>query len=171
MKRRATESKEDPVRKWCDQLATHLHSRPNATARREVEDGLRSKWEGVQVWAGRVLANWGDRGSIDLLRDWLEGLLKKEAAWTVRGEAVRALCQCYKPADVPWMLDLYFGADDPLLRHEFGPFILVLPEDDVRKRIQREAQSASAVRRDAAKIASRILQYRQSRQIVKRTAR
>jgi len=110
------------------------------------------------VWAGRVLASWGDRRSIDLLHEWLEGLLEKEAAWSVRGEAVRALCQCYKPADVPWMLDLYFGANDPLLRHEFGPFIFVIPENDVRKRIRREAQSASAVRRDAARIASRILQ-------------
>ena len=171
MKRQTTGEDTDQIKAWCNQLATHLHSRPNARSRRDVEDGLRSKWEGVQVWAGRVLASWGDRQSIDLLRDWLEGLLKKEAAWTVRGEAVRALCQSYKPADVPWMLDLYFEANDPLLRHEFSPFIFTLPEGDVKKRIRREAQSGSAVRRDAAKIASRMLQYRQSRQIVKRTAR
>jgi len=171
MKRRTPEAENDPIKAWCDRLATHFHSRPNATSRREVEEGLRSKWEGVQVWAGRVLASWGDRRSIDLLHEWLEGLLEKEAAWSVRGEAVRALCQCYKSADVPWMLDLYFGANDPLLRHEFGPFIFVIPENDVRKRIRREAQSASAVRRDAARIASRILQYRAARQPPKRTVR
>jgi hypothetical protein len=138
---------DDPIKQWCERLATHLHSRPNATSRRQVEDGLRSKWEGVQVWAGWVLASWGDRQSIDLLRGWLEHMLTKEAEWTVRCEAVRALCQCYRPADVPWMLDLYFGSTDPLLRHEFGPFIFTLPEDAIRRRIRTESQSASETRR------------------------
>jgi hypothetical protein len=164
VKRPIRRNPNEPIKEWCDRLASHLHSRPNAPARQEVEDGLRSKWEGVQVWAGRVLASWGDRRSIDLLREWLDGLLTKEAAWSVRGEAVRALCQCYRPADVPWMLDLYFGAEDPLLRHEFSPFIFALPEDKVRQRIVREAQSASESRREAAKVATRFLQHRGTRQ-------
>ena len=58
------------------------------------------------------------------------------------------------------MLDLYFDATDPLLRHEFGPFIFALPENDIRKRIRVESHSESELRRDAAKIATRILQHR-----------
>ena len=129
------------INRECARLESLLHSRPNETARKEVEDALRSKWEGVQVWAGRVLAAWGGRRSIDALRGWLEVSLSKEAGWAIRGEAVRSLCQCYEPRDVPWLLDLYFSAADRLLRHEFSPVILALPEDVVRERIALEARS------------------------------
>jgi hypothetical protein len=123
-----------------------------------VEDALGSKWEGVQVWAGRVLASWGDRQSIDLLRDWLHRALGKEAGWTLRGEAVRSLCQCYQREDIPWLLDLYFEAEDPLQRHEFSPFIIALPEADVRHRIQTEMKGESKPRKAAAQAATRMLQ-------------
>lgn len=141
----------------CARLEGLAHSRPDEERRREVEDALHSKWEGVQVWAGRVLAAWGGRRSIEALRGWLESARPKEAGWAVRGEAIRALCQCYEPEDVSWLLDLYFETSDRLLRHEFLPVITALPEAAVRKRINLEAKSPSPSRREAATIAARRL--------------
>jgi len=145
------------INRECARLESLLHSRPNETARKEVEVALRSKWEGVQVWAGRVLAAWGGRRSVDALRGWLEVSLSKEAGWAIRGEAIRSLCQCYEPRDVPWLLDMYFSAADRLLRHEFSPVILALPEDVVRERIALEAGSQIETRREAATVATRML--------------
>ena len=143
----------------CSRLESLLYTRPNEATREEVERALGSKWEGVQVWAGRVLATWGGRRSIEALRRWLEASMSKEAGWAVRGEAIRSLCQCYQERDIVWLLDMYFAAMDRLLRHEFLPLIEALPEKAVRHRIALERRSSTKSRVDAAEAALRRLEY------------
>lgn len=63
------------------------------------------------------------------------------------------MCQCYRPQDVDWLLDLYFGARDRLLRHEFLPVVTALPVMKVRARIALESKHPDALRREAAKVA------------------
>ena len=153
MKRQETD-----LKAICARLESLSHSQPSEVHRREAEDALHSKWEGVQVWAGRCLAAWGGKRSVAALRAWLESTLTKEAGWAVRGEAIRALCQSYQAEDVDWLLDLYFETSDRLLRHEFLPVITALPDAKVRKRIAQEAKHADAARREAATIANRRLE-------------
>lgn len=147
------------INEACGRLESLLYTRPTEVTRQEVERALNSKWEGVQVWAGRVLASWGGRRSVDALRTWLEASMCKEAGWAVRGEAIRSLCQCYQSRDVEWLLDMYFDATDRLLRHEFLPLIEALPEDAVRHRIAQERQSEVQSRVAAADIALRRLAH------------
>lgn len=147
------------LKNWCIRLESFTHGLPTSTRRKEVDEALRSKWEGVQVWAARVLASWGDRQSIDELRRWLESSLTKEAGWAVRGEAVNALCKCYKAEDIPWLLDMYFKTEDRLLRHELLPFVTALPHEVVRRRIKKELKSESELRQDSATIAKRRLEF------------
>ena len=144
---------------WCLRLEALTHGQSTSKRRKEVHEALQSKWEGVQVWAGRVLASWGDRDSIDRLRDWLESSLAKETGWAIRGEAVKALCECYKPEDIPWLLDLYFKTEDRLRRYELLPLVTALPQDMVRRRIKTELKSELEARRDAATIAARRLEF------------
>jgi len=147
------------INEACGRLESLLYTRPTEAARQEVERALNSKWEGVQVWAGRVLASWGGRRSVDALRGWLEGSMRKEAGWAVRGEAIRSLGQCHQPRDVEWLLDMYFDATDRLLRHEFLPLIEALPEDAVRQRIAQERRSGVQSRLEAADVALRRLEH------------
>lgn len=148
----------------CGRLESLLYTRPTESARQEVERALNSKWEGVQVWAGRVLASWGGRRSVGALRRWLEASMLKEAGWAVRGEAIRSLCHCYQPRDIEWILDIYFDATDRLLRHEFLPLIEALPEDAVRQRIAQERRSGVKSRLDSADVALRRLEHLNERQ-------
>jgi hypothetical protein len=145
------------LRAICARLESLMHVQPTGEDRVEVAEALHSKWEGVQVWAGRCLSAWGDDRSAQALRGWLESTLTKEAGWAVRGEAIRALCRCYRPQDVGWLLDLYFGATDHLLRHEFLAAITELPLAKVRRRIARESRHPDPERREAADIAGRRL--------------
>jgi hypothetical protein len=143
----------------CARLEALLYSRPTETTREEVEQALMSKWEGEQVWAGRVLAAWGGRRSIEALRRWLEGAMAKEAGWAVRGEAIRALCQCYQPRDASWMLDMYFDAPSALVRHELLPVVDALPEEVVHQRIEMERRAGVPSRVEAAVRALRRLEH------------
>jgi hypothetical protein len=143
----------------CARLKSLLHSKPNDLLREEVEHAVHSKWEGIQVCAGRVLANWGDRRSIESLREWLRSTLHKKSGWAVRGQAIRLLCQCYQSDDIHWLLDLYFEEENRLLRHEFLPLVIALPESAVRKRIILESRSEIDRRREAAEIAATRLDW------------
>ncbi len=137
----------------CDRLKSLVSVKPNDQVREEVNRELHSKWEGVQVCAGRVLATWGDRQSIGALRDWLQSSLKKKSGWAVRGQAIQFLCQCYQSDDVNWLLDLYFEQENRLIRHELLPLIVALPEPAVRRRILAESHSNIDSKIEAAEIA------------------
>ena len=133
-----------------------------APSRQEVLEALGSKWEGVQVHAGRALAAWGGRESIDRLREWLDRSLDKAAGRSVRGEAVRCLRRACDSSDAPWLLDYFFSAASPAERHEFFPFFDLTPLNVLRERIAVESQSSQQSRRDAARVATRRLREREA---------
>jgi hypothetical protein len=138
--------------KRLDRLA---RTRERPDTRREVEDALHSKWEGVRASAAKVLGVWGGRRSVDALRVALESSMEKCAGWALRGVLVRALCDCADPVeDASWMLDCYFGASPHGLKRasqpEFWPFVRLVPKHVLQKRIEIETRSASRIRKHAA---------------------
>ena len=141
----------------CSRLERLAVKRPTQQARRDVEAALTHKWEGVQVHAGRVLASWGGRRSIDALRQWLVSSMGKEGDSALRAEAVKALCRCFEPRDATWMLDLYFEARGIFIRHQLLPFVTAVPRDQAERRIAIERDSTSETRRAAATVAGRRL--------------
>ncbi len=144
----------------CAHLDSLARSRPNRNARAEVEAALHSKWEGLQVHAGRALAAWGDRESVDALRNWLCTSLGKPAGWSVTGEAVACLQRCCIADDASWILYIYFHASDRLARHSVLPLLDVVPVPVLEARIRIESEASDAARSEAASIAARRLSHR-----------
>ena len=116
----------------------------------EVTAALESKFEGIQVVAARVLATWGGRAAVETLRPWLVKLCDRPDSFHARGAAAKVLAQCVEAQDTEWVLDLYFGLPDALLKHDLLPLIEVLPPDRVRPRVLTEARSPEAINRQAA---------------------
>ena len=145
----------------CEKLEALARSRPNVVARATVLAGLRSKWEGVQVHAGRALAAWSDPDSVSALRDWLIASLGKEAGWSVTSQAVKCVAQAHSPDDLPWMLDLYFSQPDGLKRHDLLPLTDCAPPVVLREFMSREAASGERHRVEAARVALRRLEARE----------
>ena len=145
----------------CEKLEALARSRPNVVARATVLAGLRSKWEGVQVHAGRALAAWADPESVSALRDWLIASLGKEAGWSVTSQAVKCVAQAHSPDDLPWMLDLYFSQPDRLKRHDLLPLTDCAPPVVLREFVSREAASGERHRVEAARVALRRLEARE----------
>lgn len=72
--------------------------RTNA-ARVDVEAGLRSKWEGLQSVALRVLGSWGDSESKAALRSFLESAGSRQFGWSIRSVAIQELARCVGEVD------------------------------------------------------------------------
>ncbi|MCY2944430.1 MAG: HEAT repeat domain-containing protein [Planctomycetota bacterium] len=109
--------------------------RPSPEARTEVLAGLSSKWEGVQVVATGVLGRWGDRESVERLREFLSECFGREAGWGIREVIVRALRPAVTEADVGWVLDLYFRLEGWLPKHELQWLVIALPPRAARARL------------------------------------
>lgn len=115
-----------------------------------VEEALTSKWEGVQSVALQVLGGWGDAQSRALLRSAIEQLDGREAGFSIRGVAVRAVAACITGDDAGWALDRLFALDGGLAKHTFLPVILALPVDSTQARLLAEAFSPNRDDRQAA---------------------
>jgi len=146
----------------CRKLEALARSRPNAKTRAAVLAGLQSKWEGVQVHAGRVLAAWADPESVSALREWLVSSLKKEAGWSVVGQAVEFLRKAHSPGDLLWMLDIFFSQTDELKRHDLLPLTDCAPPGVLRERAAREIKSGDPNRAEAARVALTRLNSRET---------
>lgn len=142
------------MREQCKRLEVLSRARERPEMRREVEEALRSKWEGVRASAAKVLGTWGGRRSVEALRKALEDCRDKHAGWALRGVLVRALCKCADPDDAPWMIDFYFDAAFHSMKRasqwEFWPFVRAAPKPLLRKRIELELRSPSTSRKEAA---------------------
>lgn len=136
-----------------EQISERLHWLRTVKATRdrraEAEALLDSKWEGVQVLAGQVLAAWGGRDSIAPLRSWLERILGQPDARIIR-PAADAVGHCVGEEDAEWALDLYFraGPDDyrqqtliPLRQQELFPLLQGLPRSSTVPLLERRARS------------------------------
>jgi hypothetical protein len=122
---------------------------PSPAVRAEVEAHLFGKWQGIQVVAGRVLAAWGGRESVDAIWAWYLRLhepnprkadrQRKYRYWLVaRREAGRCLAQCVTAEDAGWLLDFYFENAHRGWQHsyELGAAIAALPLNLMFPRIE-----------------------------------
>jgi hypothetical protein len=139
----------DALKEATERLRALGTQRPTPERWAEVATALESKFEGVQVVAGRVIANWGGRPAVEALRPWLVRLCERRDSLAARGAAAEALSWCVEAEDTEWILDLYFSLA-PLTNHDILPLVGVLSPDRVRPRIKIEARSSEAVNRWAA---------------------
>jgi HEAT repeat protein len=138
------------LRETCERLKEFGRRKPTDDMRRDVEQALRSKWEGVQAAAAHALGNWGDRRSVDVLHNWLQETLQRKHGWSVRRVAVGALVRCVDEEDVSWVLDTYFGLRGARLKHELLWLVMALPAHRARDRLLLEARSLNRDNRQAA---------------------
>lgn len=99
-------------------LRSFANSKPNAVRRALVEEGLNSKFEGTQALALKVLGAWGDRKSVNRLKEFLETAFDRKHGWGIRGVAIDALQNCLTDRDVEWVLGLFNSRSDGLEHHE-----------------------------------------------------
>ena len=143
----------------CDHLAALRAVWPTPSRWAEVEEGLASKYEGVQVHAARVLGAWGGERATSLLHDWLLEQLERDSSWSAVGVAVEELRRCVGVEDTAWILDLYFGIEDLLRRHALLPLAVAMPQSLVEERISKERASDRSWRRKAANVLERRLRH------------
>lgn len=124
--------------------------RPTPERRAEVVAVLSSKYEGVQSVAAQVLAAWGGRESVDVLRGWLAETLRRKQGWAITGVAVGALRGLVESDDVSWVLDLYFGATGWKAKDQLTPLVFALPPKDARGRLVEALSDPLAENRRAA---------------------
>jgi hypothetical protein len=124
--------------------------KPTMERRAEVEALLGHKWEGVQTVAAHVLGEWGGVESVAALRRWLSLLCERPHAWAARGVAAGAPAMCVTESDIPWVLDLYFRLEEPLLEYELLPLLTGLPTQETVRRLRTEVQCGDRAHRDAA---------------------
>ena len=123
---------------------------PTPELRLEVEGYLSNKWEGIQAVAAQVLGAWGGPESVHVLREFLSRTYNKKYSWSIRGVTVDALAKSVDERDVEWVLDLYFGIEDTIAKHELLPLVSALPVSKVHQRIQQEALGADRDNRQAS---------------------
>jgi hypothetical protein len=120
----------------CEHIATLGTKQPSASARRELDEALYSKWEGVQVTAARALAAWGDEASLTAVRDLLAVLSTRPACWSAVGAIARALAPHVSVDDMEWILELFFEQCRKDNRFAMMPLLLALPRRETLLRIE-----------------------------------
>lgn len=123
-------------REYCTHLRSLGREKPSAARRRELEEGLASKIDGVVVCAAHGLCGWGDRPSIDAVRRRLEdyiGLPRRES--TVAG-ILNALAPVLREEEYDWAIGLY-DRYSQTSRYAFWPFFDALPTDGLHHALDR----------------------------------
>ena len=134
--------------------AVHLRSlgelSPSPERRAEVAEALHHKWDGIQSVAAQVLGQWGGRESLAVIRAWLTDSFTRRYGWSVRGVAVTQLVRLVEPRDADWVLELYFGRESSLAKHELLPLVLALQPAAARAGLVSRLRDANWVNRQAA---------------------
>jgi HEAT repeat protein len=134
--------------------AVHLRSlgelSPTSARRAEVTEALHHKWEGIQSIAAQVLGRWAGHESIEALRTWLFACFERKNGWAVRGVAVQQLAQLVEARDTEWVLELYFGLEDRLAKHEILPLVLALRPESAREGLVSRLRDPDWANRQAA---------------------
>jgi HEAT repeat protein len=142
-------------------------ARPRRGDREIVMAALGSKWEGLQSVAAQTLGRWGDRESVEALRDlWLRCQGRKNAS-SLQGVVARSLASCVGAQDAEWVLDCYF--DSFKTSHSYlGIVVGTLPFETTRKRLLEESHSPQRNRRHAALVVLGRLPVSERRALLKR---
>jgi HEAT repeat protein len=156
------------LRRVTDRLRELGAKRPTPEARTEVVAALSSKWEGVQAVAAEVLAGWGDRDCVEHLRGFLSRSFAREHGWAIRGVLVKALRRVVTEEDVDWVLDLYFGLEGWLPKHELLWLVAALPPRAARERLVAALSDLRWDNRHAAVKAIGNMDYPDRRQLLQR---
>jgi HEAT repeat protein len=144
-----------------------LAEMPETPGRRALAyDALGNKWEGIQAIAIQTLGRWGGRESVSKLRAFLEDAFQRKSDHGIRGVAVRNLAGLITAEDADWILDLYFGLPESLLKHEVAPLVSVLPPRAGRARLLVELRSADRLNRRAAVRAVGTMAFPDRRQLL-----
>lgn len=133
-----------------------------------VVTSLSSKWEGVQAVAVDVLAGWGGHDCVEQLRPFLIRCLDRKKGLAIRGVVVRALRRVVTQADVGWILDLYFGLPDRVLKHELLWLVVALPPTAARERLVAALSDPRWDNRQAAVKAIGNMAFPDRRQLLRR---
>src|ERR1700689_1142728 len=112
----------------CERLKQLGTRRASEASRRELLEGLSSKWEGVQVVAARALVSWGDAESLDSVRRKLMEISGKPARWSAAGAIAHALSVHISEEDVDWVVNLCLRHASPRNRFVLFPLFRALPK-------------------------------------------
>jgi len=151
--RRNTESYHQHLKAERDEvegLRSLLASTPSDERRARVLAGLQSKYEGAQSVATQVLGVWGDRESVEMLRQRLVSLLARSDAFALRGVTVAALARWIAPVDTNWVLDLYFSRPDWYAKYELFELASAVDAATGRSRVLTELRGPDPLNREAA---------------------
>lgn len=118
-----------------------------------VSHALKSRWEGVQSVALRVLSSWGGPEAKREVRDFYVASFARESAWTLRRVAADVIEPWIRAEDADWLLDLCFTRADFLRKRETLELVVRLPVSAARERLVRELESADPGNRKTAVIA------------------
>lgn len=140
--------------------------RPTPEARAEVVAALSNKWEGIQSVAAGVLGRWGDRESVEQLRQFLVRCFDREYGWGIRKAVVGALMPVVTEADVDWVLDLYFRLEGWLPKHELLWLVAALPPRAARDRLVTALRDPRWENRHAAIKVIGIMDYPDRRELI-----
>lgn len=120
---------------------------PNPVLRQEIDDGLHSKWEGVQSCAAQTLQAWGDAESLRRLLSWLECALHLPHDSALHFLASRMVHEY--PGGIPWS---WFAAQYRRLRPKRRIYLIStlvrFPETDWRTLLD-QVQADRSERRQA----------------------
>jgi len=156
----------DELQRQAAEMRTLAELPPTPERWAAVRVALTSKFEGTQAGALRVLGGWGGREAVEALRGFLTQAFSRRTGWAVRSVATRALAGLVTAADVPWILDLYFGLPGTLEKHELMRLVITLPPEAARDRLVAELRSADPLNRQAAVKAIGNMPYEDRRQLL-----
>ncbi|HWZ32757.1 MAG TPA: hypothetical protein VNX18_15550 [Bryobacteraceae bacterium] len=97
------------LRAICEELR-RVGSRPETPAlRQKLEDGLSSKWDGVQVAAATALSQWGDARSVRSLKELLAAVAAKPDRSSTTHALAKLLFPHLQPTDLNWTIDVFIN--------------------------------------------------------------
>lgn len=131
----------------CDELNALATQSETPMLRQKAEEAFNSRWTGVQVCAARVLAKWGGRRSVELLKPWVvKWILREDSAmWQI---ACNILAECIERQDSDWVLNTYLTIGyESVGRYALWRCIAKIRFAVVEERLVRESTSNNRIRR------------------------
>ena len=135
------------LREECDSLSQLKHRRKDPRARQRLLDALSSKWDGVQVTAAEVLLEWGDKQSVQAVRELLPKVASQPVRWSTTNALARQLAHHLQAEeDLDWAVEVFLNAHADnrfVLTSLFEPF----PARAVLSRLEQELPGSGGGKR------------------------
>jgi hypothetical protein len=133
----------------CNELKAMATQPETPELREKAESELNSKWTGVQVCAARVLAAWGGRRSVELLKAWVEKWYFDDykTYYAMQHTSSDILAECIELQDADWALEIYLALYPTVGRWALWAVLHKIPFDAVQERLVQESASDDRIRR------------------------